>query len=62
AVNILIMNEKSSTIFEKHTKCCTLMMFAHNIYSRKDISYRRLQKNEELLNLDDFFGFLSKKS
>ena len=56
------MIKKSSTFFEKHTKCCTLMMFAHNIYSHKDILYRRLQKKEELLNLDDFLGFSSKKS
>jgi len=56
------MSKKSSTFFEKHTKCCTLIIFAHNIYSHKDISYRRLQKKEELLNLDDFHGFSSKKS
>ena len=61
AVNIQIMSEKSSTFFEKHTKCCTFTMFTHNIYSRKGVSYRRLRKKEELINLDDFLWFLSKK-
>ena len=38
------------------------MIFIHNIYSHKGVSYQRLQKKEESLNLDDFLGFLSKKS
>ncbi len=56
------MGKKSSMFFKKHTKCCTLVMFTHNIYSHKDVLYSRLQKKEELLVLDDFLGFLSKKS
>jgi hypothetical protein len=38
------------------------VIFTHNIYSHKGVSYHRLQEKEELLNLDDFFRFLFKKS
>jgi hypothetical protein len=38
---------------EKYTKCCTLVIFTHNIYSHKDIPYLGLHE-KELLDLDDF--------
>ncbi len=53
--NIQIVNKMSSTFSAKCTKCCTLESLMYNIYSRKDISFHELQKERELLILEEFF-------
>ncbi len=37
------------------------MRFTHNIYSHKGFSHCVLQRNKELLNLDDFISVLLEK-